>query len=351
MRSSSRITAGLGISAVAFLGLASASPWARAAEVELPRQTPWAKVAQQVGLTEISVDYSSPATRGRKVWGDLVPYDRLWIVGGNPAAKVRFSKDIMLGDTPVAAGTYVLLAEPHKQAWFLALYKTSDAVMTIKDYRPELEVARIKVQPTAAPHRERLTFVFSDVTDDSASLDLVWDDARVRLPIKTNTSREILTAIEGLDQAWRSYANAARYMLETKKDYDTGLKYIDQSLAMKEDWFSLWIKATLLAGKGNFSEAHRFAQKAYDLARTTDDQFVLEPELTKAIAKWKVKGDAEPRGTAKVAEPEAGVPMTASKREHDAQPVLPKSATPVEVAPSEDPPMPLRARAARLRRR
>jgi hypothetical protein len=266
----------------------SASP-ARAA-FEMPRQVPVAKIVQQVGLTEISVDYDCPAVGGRKIWGGVVPFDRVWTVGGSQVAKVRFTKEVSLGDKAVPAGTYWVFAIPGRASWTIMLNKSTEPVASQRDYKPDLDVVRVKVQPKAVARRERLTFLFSDLSDDRAALDLEWDDVRVSIPVRANTTEQVLSAIGDLDNAWRSFANAARYMLEVKKDYDAGLTYIDQSLALREDWYSLWIKATLLAGKGRFAEANQVAERAYALERKVGNGTALEPELQAAIAEWRRKG-------------------------------------------------------------
>ena len=116
----------------------------------------------------------------------------------------------------------------------------------------------MQVTPKAAPFRERLAYLVTDFTDDKASLDLEWEKLRLSIPIGVETSQQALANINNaVDNTWRTYANAARYMLETKKDYDAGLKYVDQSLALKEDWFNVWIKAELQAAKGDYKDARR----------------------------------------------------------------------------------------------
>ena len=91
------------------------------------------------------------------------------------------------------------------------------------------------------------------------------------MPIRVNTTEEVLTSISSLDNTWRAYANAARYMLETKKNYDLGLRYIDQSLALKEDWYNVWIKALLLAAKSNYKDAGTTAEHALELGLKAGD--------------------------------------------------------------------------------
>jgi hypothetical protein len=245
------------------------------AEVELPRENPPARVAQQVGLTEIVVEYDSPAVNGRRIWGALVPYGAPWAISASQATTVRFSKDVSIAGKPVPAGSYRLSVTPEKATWTFLLAKG------------DLEFIRVASHPRPAPFRERLAFLFSDFSADKASLNLEWEKVRVALPITTNTARQVQATIAELDDAWRSYANAARFMLESKKDYDAGLRYANQSLALKDDWYTRWIKAALLAAKHDYKTAVDEGQRAYDLGQQLGDAFVLEPELKKALADWR----------------------------------------------------------------
>jgi hypothetical protein len=273
--------------AAAALTLASANA---SAQLDLPRPSPSAKVSQVIGLTEITVDYSSPAVKGRPIWGALVPYEQMWRTGANQATKITFSRDVTFGDKPVPAGTYALFTIPSKGAWTVILNKKADQSGTARDYKADLDLVRFQAHPKPAPHRERMTFLFSDFTDDKGTLDLEWDKLHVSIPIRVDTEEQALANItKGIDGAWRTYANAARYLGETKKDYDTGLKYIDQSIGLKTDWFNLWIKATLLAGKGKTKDAIALGEKAYELGQKADF-FFLEPEIKKTLAEWKKKG-------------------------------------------------------------
>ena len=262
------------------------------ADLELPRPSPFAKVSQDVGLTQITVDYSSPAVKGRKIWGALVPFDKMWRTGANQATKISFSKDVTLVDKAVPAGTYALFTIPTKTGeWTLILNKNPEQSGTARDYKPDLDLVRVKVLAKPAPHRERLAFLFSDFTDDKASLDLEWEKLRVSIPIKVNTAAQAVANITAaVDNTWRVYANAARYMQETKKDSDAAMKYIDQSLALKEDWFNVWIKASLLAEKKDYKAARELAQKAYDLGAKAGPGFFLEADVKKALTDWSKKG-------------------------------------------------------------
>jgi Protein of unknown function (DUF2911) len=260
------------------------------ADLDLPRPSPFAKVVQTVGLTDLTVDYSSPGVKGRKIWGAVVPYDQMWRAGANQATKVTFSRDVGFAGKPVPAGTYAFFVIPTKSAWTVILSKRADQAGTGRDYKQADDLLRVQVQPKAAPFRERLAYLVTDFTDDKASLDLEWEKVRLSIPITVATGAQVAANITAaIDGTWRTYANAARYLLETKKDADTAGKYIDQSLALKEDWFNLWIKAEVLAAKGNFKDARAQGDRAYELGKKSEG-FFLEPEMKKTLAEWKKKG-------------------------------------------------------------
>jgi hypothetical protein len=282
----------LRISILSF-GLATAlvlGATAARADLDLPRPSPFAKVWQVVGLTEITVDYSSPGVKGRKIWGGLVPYDQMWRAGANQATKVTFSKNVTFAGKPVPAGSYAFFVIPTKDAWTVILNKKIDQSGTARDYKQADDLLRVSIKPKAAPFRERLAYLVTDFTDDKASLDLEWDKLRLSIPITVDTAAQAVANINAtIDSTWRTYANAARYMLENKKDYDAGMKYADQSLALKQDWYNLWIKAELLAAKGNAKDARATGEKAYELGSKSEN-FFLEGEIKKTLGEWKKKG-------------------------------------------------------------
>jgi hypothetical protein len=305
MRARSPFVCSIALGATVALGYGHAR-----GEVELPRQSPPATVSQLVGLTNVAVEYGSPAVRGRKIWGAAVPYDRPWSVTPAQPPRIRFSKDVQVGGRAVPAGAYLLSAIPAKGDWTLLLTRVGAAPSAPAaaappapeagaETPPDGDVIRVKVRAKPSPFRERLTFLFSEVSEEKATLDLEWEKVRVSIPIAANTGQQVLAGIADLDTAWRSYANAARYMLETKKDFDAGLKYADQSLALKEDWYTYWIKASLLAAKLDWRGARESGEKAYKLGQALGDGFVLEYELRRNVAEWTKRADAESKLTSR----------------------------------------------------
>src|SRR5215470_4023584 len=185
------------------LSLLLASGAARA-QIETPAPSPHAKVEQRVGLTDVTVDYSSPAVKSRKIWGDLVPFDKPWRTGANSATKLIVSKDFTFGGSAVKAGTYSLYTVPGKTSWTVFLGSNADVWGTeVAD--KEKVVAQTTVKPTAlAQPRERMIFAFSDTTEAGTNLDLEWEKLRVRVPITVDTKAQVTASIEKtLADSWR----------------------------------------------------------------------------------------------------------------------------------------------------
>jgi len=259
------------------------------AQLELPAASPSAKVMQEVGLTEISVDYSSPAVKGRKVWGGLVPYDQVWRTGANMATKITFSRDVTFGGKPVPAGTYAIVTVPTQKEWTVVLNKELGLFGGGKTYDAKDDVVRVTATPTEIPNRERLTFLFSNTTDDQTSLDIEWEKLRISVPITVDTAAHAQANIQSaVNGTWRSLANAARYVADTSKDYPTALKYADNSLAIQSHWYNNWIKADILARSGKIADARKFAQTAWDLGQK-DPNFFFKDQVAKALQDWKGK--------------------------------------------------------------
>lgn len=234
--------------------------------IETPQPSPHAKVEQRVGLTDVTVDYSSPAVKARKIWGDLVPFDKPWRMGANSATKLIVSRDITFGGSPVKAGTYSLYAVPGKTSWTVFIGSNADVWGTEVADKDKV-VAQATVKPTALPQpRERMIFVFSDTTEAGTNLDLEWEKLRVRVPITVDTKTQVTASIEKtIGDSWRPYQTAARYLLESGGDLDKALSYIDKSIEIHPAWSNNWFRAQILSKKGMKAEARAAAQQAQKL--------------------------------------------------------------------------------------
>jgi hypothetical protein len=258
------------------------------AQVELPQPSPKSFFKQTVGLTEVSIEYSSPAVKGRSVWGELVPYNELWRTGANMATKLTFSREVNIAGTKVPAGSYSLLTIPGRDEFTVILNKDAELRGT-SGYKAENDVVNTKVKTEFIPHRERLLIIVSDFTDESAAITLEWEKVRLSLPFSVNTAEHASKNIQAMNNAsWRNYANSAKYLFDAK-DYEQALKMINQSLALNsEQWYSHWIKAQVLAARNQWKDANLAVLKAKELGDKSEN-FFYKADVDRALAEWKGK--------------------------------------------------------------
>ena len=232
---------------------------------ELPQPSPKAMVMQRVGLTDITVTYSSPAKRKRKVFGKLVPYGKLWRTGANMATKIEFSGDVTFGGTKVPAGAYAVFSIPTRKGWTIILNKNTDQGGT-GSYDEKLDAARIKRKAKWVPPRERMTFMFSDTTNNTTKLQLEWDRLRVSIPIEVDTASQVEKNIErATSRTWLPDIRAANYILDNGGDVKTALAHADKSVAIKSTWYNNWNRARILEKMGNKADAKAAVETALSL--------------------------------------------------------------------------------------
>lgn len=256
---------------------------------ELPAASPRVRVEQEVGLTKVWVDYSSPAMNGRPIWGELVPYGQMWRTGANLNTMLHFSRDASFGGVEVPAGTYGMFTIPGEDEWTVILNEKTDAWGT-GGYDEARDVARVKVKPIQALGRERLTFIFSNTTSNGTRLDLEWAGLRIAVPITIATEQHVEAEITAATQrAWVPHERSARYLLEQGRDLKRALSYVDQSIAIDANWRNLWVKARILGALGKKKEAIETAKKAKRLGDDSGAFQFYAPQMDAAIDGWKGK--------------------------------------------------------------
>lgn len=153
------------------------------AQDKKPAPSPSSQVKQVVGLTDVSIDYSRPSVKDRRIFGGLVPYNKVWRTGANARTKITFSDDITVGGKSLKAGTYAILTIPSASSWeivFYTDYKGGGAPATLDK---SLVAAKATAPVIKLPFDvETLMIGIGDLRDDSATLNFVWENAYVKLP-------------------------------------------------------------------------------------------------------------------------------------------------------------------------
>jgi hypothetical protein len=200
---------------------------------QIPSFSPLGTISQVVGNTTIEVEYERPLARGRKIYGGLVPWGKVWRTGAGYCTKLRFSKPVMVGEQSVPAGRYALLTIPSKDEWMVIL-NTDTTLYSGHKHDREKDVARFRVRPTkASRYYEALTFDL-DLEGENARLYISWTDTQLSFPIPTSTEAETMAYIDGLFTRplsdTLSYTYAAEYLFFGRKDLNKALKLTELDL-------------------------------------------------------------------------------------------------------------------------
>ena len=202
--------------------LASSRVAAQGSPLPLPTTSPRAVLLQQVAATNIEVTYFRPSTRGRAIFGTLVPWGQVWRTGANNATRINFTTPVELNGTPVDSGSYELFTIPGEQEWTVILQRSRGQWGSYA-YDPANDAVRFSARPvTLATPTENFTIGFSDVTTDAATMSLAWDrvsvSIRITIDLATTVSPMVEAALEA--EGRRPYFLAAMYYYENDLDLD-----------------------------------------------------------------------------------------------------------------------------------
>lgn len=239
---------------------------ALAQTLDLPRPSPNASVTQTVGVTDITIKYSRPGVRGRQVWGQLVPYDKVWRTGANENTTIAFSTPVRIDGHELPAGTYGVQTIPTAGDWTVIFSKDANELGAF-NYKPEHDALRIQARPQPAEFRERLAFDFDDVTDTQARVVLYWEKLAVPFTVEVDTPALVMARIKDAVR-WQTPYQAANYCIQNSTCLDDASRWLDASLAIQENFSNLRAKAMLLAKKNDTKGAVAYAERALAAART-----------------------------------------------------------------------------------
>ena len=256
------------------------------AQLKVPAPSSTQTIKQDFGLSSIEVTYSRPNMKGRKIFGDLVPYGKMWRTGANAPTRIKFGDDVTVGGMPVKAGEYSLYTIPNTDEWEIILNK--DVSGGLPAYKTEEDVMRFKVKPVANPvPAETFTMQFMNVGASTAELNLRWDKTVVAIPIATDIDTKIMGQIdEVINKDNRPYFQAAVYYSENGKDLNQAIQWFDKAISQNPDGY--WIyhqKAKTLAKMGKKDEAKQVAQKSLEVAKEqkSDDYIALNEKLLTSL--------------------------------------------------------------------
>lgn len=254
-------------------------------EILTPRLSPLSEISQFIGISKVTIKYSRPAVRNRIIWDSLVPYNQVWRTGANENTTITFSHPVLINGNLLDKGTYGIYTIPNKDEWIIIFSKDFNLWGSDK-YNEKNDALRIKSKPKVNEFTEILTFEFTDINDSTAYIILKWEKIQVPFQIKFDTKNLVLNNIKEKFN-WSLPNTAASYILNNQLDYNEGLKFVNQSIMIEENYSNLKTKARLLEKLNQKNEAIKTMEKAIQLGK----QMKIPPfdltETEKLLQDWK----------------------------------------------------------------
>jgi hypothetical protein len=273
----------IALAAAITLPLAAQQPPA----LKLPRVSQHAVLTQTIGLTDMTITYSRPGVKGRKVFGALVPYGKVWRTGANEATKISFSDDVTINGKPLPKGTYSLHTIPGEHEWTIIFNKVADQWGSFS-YKESEDALRVTATPRSESRTEWMEFDVPQLSTDNATVEIRWDTVAVPFTVGTGTTAKVMAdakkaVAEAKADDERTPRMAAQFALDSG-DLADAMTWIDQSVKAKETANNLYLRARIEAAKGDKAAAVRSAEAA--LAKVGNNAEFAE-EIKGDIASWK----------------------------------------------------------------
>lgn len=260
------------------------------AQIRTPQASPMATVSQGVGLGKVTIDYSRPALKGRKMFGDQVPYGKVWRTGANMATKLTLDTDMTISGKTVPAGAYALLTIPGENEWTIIINKTAQSfgAFTYKESEDFMRFT-VKAEKLAAP-AEFFTIEFTDFTPTATDVALRWENAQVKFLIKTDPDAAIMAQIQTEtakpDAKPGVFSAAANYYFDTNRDLKQAREWADKVVAADQKYWTYFLRGKIAAKQGDCKTAKADAEAGLKLAQEAgDDAYIKNHKGVLAMCK------------------------------------------------------------------
>lgn len=237
------------------------------AQIQTPQPSPFSKVEQTVGLTEVSLEYSRPNMRGRTIFGDLVPYGRVWRLGANANTKITFSTNVTVGGKELKAGTYALFAIPNENNWDVVFYSSAENWGAPQELDESKIAAKVKVETYKLPMDiETFTMSFDDLSSTGATLGMMWANVYAGVKFEVPTDKIVAASIDKVmnGPGAGDYYAAAVYYFQEDKDINQAKTWMDKAMSMipKPAFYQLRQQSLIYAKAGDKKGAIELAKKS-----------------------------------------------------------------------------------------
>ena len=263
------------------------------AQIQTPAASPAGSVSSTIGLTEVKIEYFRPRLKGRKIFGEkdvMYPHGTIWRTGANSGTKISFSDDVKVEGIDVPKGEYLIFTWPGANEWTVSLYKDLSLGGNTQAYDPSKEAARFKVKTKKLADKvETFTISIDDIAPDNKSgkVTLAWENTAVPFTVAVDYDEKVMKSIEANTKVNPgNYFQAATYYLETGRDLNQALKWID--LAIQSNPNAFWMlhqKAKIQKALGDKKGAIETATASLNSAKKANnrDYQTMNQELINSL--------------------------------------------------------------------
>ena len=265
-------------------------------QINTPRVSPASEVEQMVGLTQIEIEYSRPSMRGREVFGNLVPFGKVWRTGADNSTKISFDTDVIISGKTIQSGTYSIFSIPNKESWEIILYSDVELWGVPRDWSENkivfssmFDVKKLKKSNTV----ETFTISFNDLTNNDVNMSISWEntsvDIKIEVPTRSMVESDINKVLSDNPKSSDYYAAAVFYRQENI-NLDKALEWMNKAIEMNESprFWQYRQQSLIMAANDKFADAVDAAKKSLDLAIEADNQDYIKMNR-ESIAEWSKK--------------------------------------------------------------
>lgn len=265
-------------------------------QINTPRVSPASEVEQMVGLTEIEIEYSRPSMRGREVFGNLVPFGKVWRTGADNSTKISFDTDVIISGKTIQSGTYSIFSIPNKESWEIILYSDVELWGVPRDWSENkivfssmFDVKKLKKSNTV----ETFTISFNDLTNNDVNMSISWEntsvDIKIEVPTRSMVESDINKVLSDNPKSSDYYAAAVFYRQENI-NLDKALEWMNKAIEMNESprFWQYRQQSLIMAANDKFADAVDAAKKSLNLAIEADNQDYIKMNR-ESITEWSKK--------------------------------------------------------------
>lgn len=253
---------------IAIAVLSSMSFGTVAQDFKMPTQSPSTTIKQDFSTTAIELSFSRPSVKGRKVFGDMIPYGKVWRMGANASTQVTFAEEVKIGGHTLKPGTYTIYAIPNEKEWTIAVNSTVGGWGTVE---AKSDLFRFTVPVQNADFTETFNMYIDNVTNTSCDIVVAWEKVKVNIPVVADNDAKIVKYLESaINNPKIPYQQAAQYYLDNNKELDKALNYANKAIESNPNAFWLHsLKAKIQLKKGDKNGAKASAKIAAEAAKNT----------------------------------------------------------------------------------